>query len=57
MQTMLTTMKIKYTLLPSAWRPTGHTCDTMMDPTEPPDAAKLSPRARTAVGKICNCQS
>lgn len=24
----------------------------MMEPTEPPDAAKLSPRARTDVGKI-----
>ena len=52
MQAMLTAMKMKYTLLPSAARPTGHTWDTMIDPTAPPEAAKLRPLARTAVGKI-----
>lgn len=52
MQTTLTTMKIKYTELPNAARPTGQTCDTIMEPIEPPEAAKLRPLARTAVGKI-----
>lgn len=34
------------------WMPTGQIWDTTTEPTAPPDAAKLSPRARIAVGKI-----
>lgn len=52
MQATLTAMKKKYTLLPSASTPTGQICATMTDPTDPAEAARLRPRARTDVGKI-----
>ena len=44
-------MKMKYVLLPMLWIPTGQVWDAIILPIEPPDAAKLRPRARYGVGK------
>lgn len=38
--------------LPTLAMPTGQICETRMLPMEPPEEAKLRPRARTEVGKI-----
>lgn len=52
MQMMLMVMKMKYTLLPKASIPMGHTRVAAIEAIEPPAAAKFRPRARTEVGNI-----
>jgi hypothetical protein len=52
MHTRLTTIKTKNTLDPIFASPTGKNCVTTMDPIDPPEAAKLRPRARKLVGNI-----
>lgn len=51
-QTRLTAAKRKYTRTPTRSMPTGQTCAATTEPTAPPDAARLRPLARRAVGKI-----
>ena len=45
-------MNMKYVFEPIFCMPTGQTCAATMEPIEPPEAAKLSPRARKLVGNI-----
>lgn len=52
MHTRLKAIKMKYVLLPMFWIPTGQTWATTIEPIDPPDAAKLRPRARRFCGKI-----
>lgn len=51
--TKLIAMNTKYVLDPMFCMPTGHVCAAMIEPIEPPDAARFRPRARRLVGKIC----
>jgi hypothetical protein len=50
--TRLAARKMKYVLEPIVFIPTGQICDATIEPIEPPEAAKLRPRARKLVGKI-----
>jgi hypothetical protein len=52
MHARLIAMKIKYVFEPMFAIPTGQTWATTIEPMEPPDAAKLRPRALKLVGKI-----
>ena len=52
MDIKFTHMKMKYVFEPILSIPTGQTCEAIIDPIDPPDAAKFKPRALKFVGNI-----